>query len=60
MSLDRFVDKYIALVNRSIEDQREVLEKKDFAHKSDFTKVQGRLQGLVEALSLLRAIPEDD
>ena len=60
MSLDGFVDQYIKLVNTEIRTCSETLEKKDFKRNSEFAKVQGRLQGLREALELLRSIPEDD
>ena len=60
MSLDSFVDQYIRLVDTEIRTCTETLENKDFKRSSEFTKVQGRLQGLRDALKLLRSIPEDD
>lgn len=60
MSLDRFVDQYVGLLQKEIADKRTLLEVKDFGKKSDFTRVQGQLQGLKLALDLLRSIPEED
>jgi hypothetical protein len=60
MGLDRFVDSYVGLLNAQIEICRSILETKNFVALEEFTKVQGRLQGLKEALELLRSIPEDD
>jgi len=60
VSLDGFVDQYIRLVQEEIKKNSEILETKDFKKKSDFTRVQGKLQGLKESLSLLRSVPEED
>lgn len=60
MPLDSFVDQYLRLVNTEINKCSEILETKEFKRNSEFAKVQGRLQGLKEAVVLLRSIPEDD
>lgn len=60
MSLDGFMDQYIKLVQNEIQNNSEILETKDFKKKSDFAKIQGKLQGLQAALQLLRSVPEDD
>jgi len=60
MSLDGFVHQYIGLLKSEINDCQAILATKDFEKMSDFTKVQGKLQGLQEALNLLKAIPEED
>jgi len=60
MSLDSFIGQYVTLITEQISEKRQTLEKKDFKKKSDFTKVQGQLQGLAEALQLLRSVPEED
>ena len=60
MSLDRFVDQYIKLISVEIENSKEVLATKEFKKRSEFCKEQGRLQAFIEALRLLRAIPEDE
>ena len=60
MSLDSFVDQYVKLLKEELKEQRETLEKTNFGHKSDFTRVQGKIQGLSVALELLRSVPEDD
>lgn len=60
MNQDSFIGQYINLLNQEIADRRVILEDKDFAEKSDFTKIQGQLQGLKTALNLLKAIPEED
>lgn len=60
MSLDSFVDQYVKLLKEELREQREALEKTNFERKSDFTRVQGKIQGLSVALELLRSVPEDD
>jgi hypothetical protein len=60
LNQDSFIGQYINLLNQEIADRRVILEDKDFAEKSDFTKIQGQLQGLKTALNLLKAIPEED
>ena len=60
MNLDRFIDHYIGLLNKEIESGREVLATKNFESLEQFSKAQGHLQGITEALLLLRSIPEDD
>jgi len=60
VALDSFVDRYIRLLSSKIQTEHEILAAKDFKHKSEFTKVQGRLQGFKEALQLLKSVPEDD
>jgi len=60
MSLDSFIGQYVTLVTEQISRKRLDLEKTNFKKKSDFTRVQGQLQGLDEALQLLRALPEED
>ena len=60
MSLDSFVDQYVKLLKEELKEQRETLEKTNFRHKSDFTRVQGKIQGISVALELLRSVPVDD
>ncbi len=60
MASDRFWEQYIRLLNARIQTEQEVLAAKDFGHRAEFTKVQGRLQGFKEALQLLKSVPEDD
>jgi hypothetical protein len=60
LNQDSFIGQYINLLNQEIADRRVILEDKDFVEKSDFTKIQGQLQGLKTALNLLKAIPEED
>lgn len=60
MQLDKFLDQYARQVFAEVETCRSLLEVKDFEKKSDFTKVQGKLQGLQLALALLKAMPDDE
>jgi len=60
MLLDKFIDQYVKQVSQEISTCMNILAEKDFAKKSDFSKVQGKLHGLQLALSLLRAMPEDE
>lgn len=60
MSLDSFFSKYVAGLHEAIAHKQQTIARKDFKKLSEFSKVQGQLQGLEEALQLLQAIPEDD
>jgi len=55
-----FIGQYIDLLKVEVDDCKAILATKDFEKMSDFTRVQGKLFGLQEALRLLKAIPEED
>lgn len=60
MQLGKFLDQYARQVSVEVEACHSLLAVKDFEKKSDFTKVQGKLQGLQLALALLKAMPDDE
>ena len=59
MSLDRFVDQYVKLLSAEVAECKEVLCTKRFSDMSEFSHVQGKLQGLQTALKLVASIPEE-